>query len=149
MTHELAHIPHPPQPPRDQALRGVVRPGLAELLDLRAHQMRPRLAMGLLDDLEQLRLGGHHLRPSRHLHQDMEVVGHDAKGHHAQPAEALVQAHEVNEHLLLLRTEDEGPVHDAADAVVIGHGKVARSFQTRLAHGGEDGRQRGGSQAIS
>ena len=83
---------------------------------------------------QQLCVIGHLLRSLGHLHEQVEVVAHDAVGDHAHFAEFLVEPHEPDELLLFLGFEDEFAVLDTGHAMVVCQGMMGRGFETGFSH---------------
>ena len=52
------------------------------------------------------------------LHQDVEVIGHDAVGENPAAGEVLLHTHIHAELLTFFVAEDKAAIHDARDAVV-------------------------------
>ena len=134
--HKGAHVPHPHKETLPQRLRLRLRALRAEILQPLPDRPRPTaLAIDLLEQGQQgcvvRQLGG----PLRHFHEDVKVIAHHAIGDDAHPAEALVEPHELDELLLFLRPEDELPIHDTGDAVVVGKWMFRRGFESWSTHG--------------
>lgn len=63
------------------------------------------------------------------------MVAHEAVTGHANLAEVFIKAHKPEEVALFVIAPNEAPVHDAGDAVVIGHREMGGSFGAGQAHG--------------
>jgi hypothetical protein len=97
-------------------------------------ELKPGEASQIGDDF----LGGRELRGFLgDLHQEVEVVGHDAEGEETDATELGALAEETEETIFLEGIKDEALVHDAGDAVVEGGLLIGGKLETRPAHDGE------------
>ena len=74
------------------------------------------------------------IRTPGHFEEDVKVIGHQAMGQYAHAAESFIEAHEVKKLLFYGITQDEPPVHDPRNAVVISNRSLGHSLESSLSH---------------
>ena len=125
--HKLREIVHP----IGEALVNALHVGLAvDRLTLRHQLPRRRQFLGhhrhlglriqASQPLQQLGIGQRHLRPRRHLQQDVEMIAHQAVSENPATRKILHHPHVNAELLLILRRKGKAPVHHPRNAVVDG-----------------------------
>ena len=164
-THQTVHPPFPipdPQPAARHVIACVDRSGYAEkivphalavsihdlLFPLRipacggpvqflAHRIDGEAVVEIAEPLQKrIAIQGRRFGPVGFLDEKMEVVGHHRVGDNAESEKSFEFAHEDNKVFPLLVSENELPVHDAGEAVVVAESFSPNACLSRRRNGG-------------